>query len=405
VKDRTSPKLPPHKRVASRWRALGRGIQWTIIALVVLLIAARLAMPYAIKSYANHQLAKNPTYSGSIGDVWVHLYRGAYEIKNINISKLGGQVPVPFFAAKKIDLSMEWKELFHGALVGEVEIYAPQLNFVSGPTPEKTQDGTEGDWANTLKSLFPFKINRLQINGGRIHFQNFYSTPQVDIHVNDLFATATNLTNTRDLPHELPSGVVARGNTIGGGQVQLETHMNLLAEKPAFELTAQVTNVDLVALNDFLKAYGKFDVERGRFALFGSFAVAEGKYDGYAKVFFDNLDVFDWEKERKKNILQIFWQAIVGGVSTVFRNLPKDQLATKIPISGAYENSSIGTWSAISTLLKNAFISALVPKLDRSIKVEEVKEKPPKESKSSDSKSSGSSKSSDSESSSNSSPP
>jgi len=378
VKKSTSS-TSPHKRIAARWHSLSRGIRWTILILVALLFAARLAMPYAIKAYANRQLAKNPTYSGSIGDVWVHLYRGAYHIENINISKLGGEVPVPFFAAKKLDLSIEWKELFHGALVGEVEMDAPQLNFVSGPTPEKTQDGTEGDWAKTLKSLFPFKINRLQINGGRIHFENFYSTPQVNIHIDDVFATATNLTNTRDLPKQLPSGVIARGNTLGGGELELETHMNLLAEKPAFEVTAQVTNVDLTALNDFLKAYGKFDVERGRFALFTSFAVADGRYDGYAKVFFDNLDVFDWEKERKKNILQIFWQAIVGTASTIFRNLPKDQLATKIPISGSYENASVGTWSAISTLLKNAFISALVPKLDRSIKVEEVKEKPAKE--------------------------
>jgi len=363
----------------SRWRALSRGVQWTLITLVAIVIVVRLALPAVIKAYANHQLAKNPTYTGKIGDVDVHVWRGAYQIRNIKITKLGGEVPGPFFAAKNIDLSMQWRELFHGALVGEVEIETPELNFVAGPTPEKTQDGTEGDWAKTLESLFPFKINRLQINHGHIHFENFYSSPQVDIHINDLFATATNLTNTRDLTTALPSGIVARGGTLGGGELQLETHLNLLAEKPAFELTAQLTNVNLVALNDFLKAYGKFDVERGTFALFTSFAVADGKYDGYAKVFFENLDVFAWEKERKKNILEIFWQAIVGGVSTIFRNLPNDRLATKIPISGSYENADVGTWSAVATLLRNAFISALVPKLDGTVKVEEVKEETPQD--------------------------
>jgi len=369
----------PHRWAASKWRALSRGVQWFIIIVAALTLAIRLALPAALKAYVNHQLAKNPTYTGSIGDVDVHLWRGAYQIQDIKISKLGGEVPVPLFAAKKIDLSMEWRELFHGSLVGEVELETPELNFVSGPTPEETQDGTEGDWAKTLESLFPFKINRLQINQGHVHFENFHSTPPVDIHVDDLFATATNLTNTRDLTTALPAGIIARGNTLGGGQLELESHLNLLAEKPAFEVTAQLTNVNLVALNDFLRAYGKFDVEKGTFALFTSFAVADGKYDGYAKVFFEDLDVFAWEKERKKNILQIFWQAIVGTVGTVFRNLPNDRLATKIPISGTYENANIGTWSAVATLLRNAFISALVPKLDRTIKVEEVKEEPPKE--------------------------
>jgi len=371
--------LKAQRWATSRWRGLSRAGQWFVIIVVAVLIAIRLALPAVIKAYANHQLAKNPTYAGSIGDVDVHLWRGAYQIEDIKISKLGGEVPVPLFAARQIDLAMQWRELFHGALVGEVEITAPELNFVSGPTPEKTQDGTEGDWAKTLESLFPFKINRLQIAQGHIHFENFHSTPPVDIHVDDVFATATNLTNTRDIITALPSGITARGNTLGGGQLELETHLNLLAEKPAFEITAQLTNVDLVALNDFLKAYGKFDVEKGTFALFTSFAVAEGKYDGYAKVFFENLDVFAWEKERKKNILEIFWQAIVGGVSTIFRNQPNDRLATKIPISGSYENANVGTWPAIATLLRNAFISALVPKLDRTVKVEEVKEETPKE--------------------------
>jgi hypothetical protein len=162
---------------------------------------------------------------------------------------------------------------------------------------------------------------------------------------------------------------------LGGGGFDLQLQMDPLNELPTFEITALVTNVDLVALNDFLKAYGKFDVASGNFALYSSFAAAEGKYDGYAKVFFENLDVFQWEKERKKNILQIFWQAIVGAVTTVFRNQPKDQLATKIPISGSFEAREVGVWTASVTLLQNAFIRALVPKLDESVTVEKVEEK------------------------------
>ena len=148
--------------------------------------------------------------------------------------------------------------------------------------------------------------------------------------------------------------------------------MNPLIKMPTFEISVQLTNVDLVSLNDFLKAYGRFDVARGTFALFASFAAAQGKYDGYAKVFFDDLDVFEWEKERKKNALQIFWHAIVGTLSTVLRNQPKDQLATKIPISGSFEGNDVGIWTAAATLLRNAFIRALVPKLDNSVKLHEV---------------------------------
>ena len=225
-----------------------------------------------------------------------------------------------------------------------------------------------------LASLFPFKLNRVQIKEGNVHFRNFHSTPPVDIFIGHLSATATNLTNTRDLTQQLPAGFSARGTALGGGDLELELKMNPLAKTPTFEISGQLTNVDLVSLNDFLKAYGKFDVARGTFALFASFAAAEGKYDGYAKVFFEDLDVFEWEKERKKNAVQVFWHAIVGTVSTVFRNHPKDQLATKIPISGSFEQTDVGIWTATATLLRNAFIRALVPKLDNPVKVEEVRE-------------------------------
>ena len=93
------------------------------------------------------------------------------------------------------------------------------------------------------------------------------------------------------------------------------------------------------------------------------------------KVFFEDLNVFEWEKERKKNALEVFWQAIVGTLTTVFKNHPKDTLATRIPISGSYEKADVGVWSATMTLLRNAFVRALVPKLDEKITVEEVKQK------------------------------
>lgn len=364
-----SPKAP----IRSRWHSLSVKIRWVIFILATLVIGVRLALPSTIKAYVNRQLAKTPQYAGSIGDVDVHLWRGAYQIQNIAITKTDGQVPVPLFAARTLDLSLEWREIFHGALVGEIILDRAEIHFVAGPTVEQTQTGEEGNWVKTVESLFPFKINRLQINQGKIHFENFNSIPPVNIFINEVTATATNLTNTRDLTQPLPSGLLVRGKTLGGGNLDLQLQMNPLAILPTFEISAQVTNINLIALNDFLKAYGKFDVERGTFALYSSFAVADGKYDGYAKVFFENLDVFAWEKERKKNALQVFWQAVVGGVSIVFRNLPNDQLATKIPISGSYEGSNIGTWTAVTTLLKNAFISALVPKLDQTITVEEVK--------------------------------
>ena len=339
---------------------------------VAVAVAFRLALPFGIKYYVNRELSRIHGYRGRIGDVTVHLWRGGYRVHNLRIVKTGGDVPVPFFSTRVLVLSVEWRELFHGAVVGQVGMDTPELNFVVGPAEEETQTGEGRPWGQTLERLFPFKLNRLQLHNGHIHFRNYQSEPPVDISMDGVSATATNLTNSHDMRTELPAGVQAQGTTIGGGGFELELHMNPLKKLPALQLSAQLTNVDLVALNDFLRAYGKFDVASGTFAIFTSFALADGNYDGYAKVFFNDLQVFAWDKERKKNILKIFWDAIVGTVSTVLRNQPKDQLATKIPISGSFQGQSVGIWTAAVTLLRNAFIRGLVPALDQPVTVKQL---------------------------------
>lgn len=358
-----------------RWWRLSPTIRWVLVSIVLLLAVARLLLPFGVERYVNRQLNRARDYGGRIGNVHIQLWRGRYRIDNVAIFKRNGAVRVPLFAANQVFLSVEWKELFHGAVVGQMRMERPRLNFVSGPTEAQTQTGKGEGWNDILQSLFPFDLNRLEIDDGQIHFQNEYSTPPVDIFLNKLAVTATNLTNSRNLHSELPAGVTAHGTTVGGGGLDLKLQLNPMDPAPTYQVTAQLTNVNLPALNDFLKAYGKFDVASGSFALYASIASKEGNYDGYAKVFFERLHVFAWEKERKKNALEVFWQAIVGTLADAFKNQPHNYLATRIPISGSYETRKIGIWPAVATLLRNAFIKALVPKIDEKVTVETVERK------------------------------
>ena len=342
---------------------------------VLLLAAVRLALPSALKAFVNHRLNRSADYSGRIGRVSVHLWRGAYQVHDIHIFKTGGQIPVPFFSTQILDLSLEWSELFHGSLVSKIAMRQPSLNFVSGPTQAQSQTGTENDWGKILESLVPFTINRLEVTGGQIHFQNPYSDPPVDIYLNDLSVLATNFTNSRRVAEPLPAGITARAKALGRGGLDCVIHVNPMSKIPAFELTAQLTNVDLVSLNSFLRAYGKFDVARGDFSLFASFATTNGNYDGYCKVLFKDLKVFKWEKDKKKDALEIFWKAIVGTLAATFKNQPHDELATKIPISGSLGKTDVHVWPAIATLLRNAFVKALVPKPDEPVTLQQLDSK------------------------------
>ena len=92
------------KAVASRakrfWRRLSLVTRIVILTLIVLLVAGRLAMPYAVKHYVNLKLQQLPGYTGSVGDVNVHLYRGAYTIHDVDVMKKTNQVSIPFVRAE-----------------------------------------------------------------------------------------------------------------------------------------------------------------------------------------------------------------------------------------------------------------------------------------------------------------
>ena len=71
------------QRAKARWKRWSRAIRITLVVLILLLVGARLAMPYAVHRYVNYKLDQLLDYDGRIGDVDIHLFRGAYSINHI----------------------------------------------------------------------------------------------------------------------------------------------------------------------------------------------------------------------------------------------------------------------------------------------------------------------------------
>ncbi len=77
---------------------------------------------------------------------------------------------------------------------------------------------------------------------------------------------------------------------MGTGTFKVHVNINPFEKQPTFDLDAELKNVELTKLNNFIRAYGDFDVERGTFELF-KFAAANGAFEGYAKPIFRNMKV------------------------------------------------------------------------------------------------------------------
>ena len=349
--------------------------KWIILtSIVVVLLAVRIALPSILKKYVNKTLNNLEGYSGSVDDIDISLYRGAYVIKKLVIVQTGESIPVPFVEISRIDLSVHWGALFHGAIVGEVIMERLVLNFATTETASKekaSQDGSGADWTQTLDDLIPLTINRFEIVEGKISFKDFSTQPEVDVFIEDLNATVTNLGNVTDKAQKLPSTLKAGGTSLGGGILNIDARLNILKKMPDMDLDLQFEKVDITALNDFIRAYTKTDAENGTFNLYSEIVIDDGELTGYVKPIIEDLQIVDWSK-KKDSFIKKVWETIVGGLVEIFKNQPKDQFATRVPLSGNLNNLEAGIWPSVWNVFKNAFIEALSKQVEDTIDMETV---------------------------------
>jgi hypothetical protein len=354
-----------------------RGIQILLIA-IVLLVALRLALPYIVLSYANKTLSTMDGYTGKIKDIDIALYRGAYKIREMYLHKIDSvtQQETNFFEARTIDLSIHWEALFKGKIVGEVRFLDPKLLFTKDKAePEEIKNDTT-DFRNLINDFMPLRINRFEVTNGIIQYIDNNSSPKVDIQLNNAHIIGENLKTEKDTAL-LPATITADAE-VYQGKLNLKMRFDPFSKQPTFDMNAELKDMNLPELNDFFKAYGKLDVNKGVFGLYTEIASKQGNFVGYVKPIIKDLDVVGAE-DRKNNILQKMWEAFTGFAGEILENQKRDQVATKIPLKGNFNNTEADLWYAVLEVLKNAFIQALQPTIDQEINISTVNTVPVEE--------------------------
>ncbi|MFZ0596123.1 MAG: DUF748 domain-containing protein [Flavobacterium sp.] len=346
-----------------------------ITGILVLLVAINFALEPVALHYANKALADLKGYKGSIKDVDIHLYRGAYRIDTLVIDKIDNGKTQPFFLATGIDISIEWKSLLKGAFVGEFSVENPVLNFIK--KGKKVEAGGDNDFITTVKKLSPVNINSIEIINGQVHYIDLTSKPGIDIAAKQVTATARNLRNVEDKNNKLPSTIVLTANTSGNGKIKSNAKLNALKDIPDFDFNLELERMDLTYLKDFSDAYADFTFKRGQLYVSTEMAMADGKYNGYVKPVLENIRIIDLTpdtpKEKKRPFLKRVWELVVGTAAEVVTNQPKDRLATKVPLKGDVNGGEKFTWTAIVNVLRNGFIKAFDKDVEGSIDFDDAK--------------------------------
>lgn len=339
-----------------------------VAIVVVLLVVARLVLPYVVKDYLNRKMDHMGDYHGHVADVDIHLWRGAYSLGDLRIDKVGGKVPVPFFSAATTDIAISWRALTHGTIRGRVEFDRASLNFVDGQNQAPSQAGKGVDWRQQLEGLLPIRLDELTVHNSQVTFHNFVSHPKVDMKMTDVEATAVNLSNADRSQGRRVADFHGTAKVLGNAPLMAKASFDPLAPKLLdFSFALRISEIQLERLNDLARAYAKLDFAGGHGTFVMQLEARNGELNGYAKPLLHEVKVFSWKQDveqEKENPLRVAWEAVASGITWLFKNHEKDQFATKVPISGRIDNKDIGTWTAVLNVLHNAFVQAYTPKME-----------------------------------------
>ena len=343
-----------------------------LLAVAMFMIAARVAMPYFVEDYANEKLASLDSYDGHVGDIDIHLWRGAYSIDNIEIVKTGASRPVPFFRSDRVNLSVEWRSLFRGSIVSEATFLSPELNLVQGRSARDSQLGKEENWNARLEELFPFRFNTIQVRNGTVRFLAPGINTRDAITARHVNGDISNLTNVLDSGKETFADFHVKADVLDGAPATVEGSANAFAAQPTFDVNLEVKKVQLPQVNPWLREYIKADAEAGKFELYMELAAADGKFTGYAKPILQDVNIYRSGEEEQSPLKRI-WEGFLDFAANVFENQEADQVAARIPFSGTLKDPETNLFATIASVMRNAFISAFARSLEGSITLRDVK--------------------------------
>jgi hypothetical protein len=351
--------------------ATARKLLITAAVILAAGVALRAVLPWIVTHRVNAQLEHMGDYRGHVADVDLSVVRGAYVLRDLTIIRESSTAAEPFLVLPQVDLSVEWRALFEGELVGEIHMLQPVMNMVQGETPEESQLGAGVNWPGQVRKLFPFHFNRIEATGGTLTFRAPGIEAGESLTLRDLHMALTNLTNVEDLEEPAFAGFDVNGLFGENTPLAITGHVDPNAAQPTFDVDMSLENARLVDVNPWLEEFLNVDAEKGVYSMYTELAAADGRFEGYIKPILEDAEIFSLD-EPSDGPLQKAWEALVGLVAAVLTNPEEDQVATQVPFSGELDDPEAEILSAVVNLLRNAFVAAFSHAIEGTVTIDDT---------------------------------
>lgn len=251
------------------------------------------------------------------------------------------------------------------ARIADVTVRGLRLDYThtAATAPAEKARGKEvAKVAKDAQPDMPVEVRRLRLVDGNLGL----ITPVKDRRMR-FFVSGANLdvTNISSGFRQGPAKANLTGRFMGTGSARGSATFRDARKGPDFSLSLAIEGASLPAINDLLRAYGKFDVAQGTFSVYSEIKVHDGRIQGYVKPLFKDIKVYDPRQDEKKPVLKKLYEKVVGGLSHVLENHKRDEVATVADLSGSVADPNTSTWEIIMNLVSNAFVKAILPGFER----------------------------------------
>lgn len=331
-----------------------------LLTVVAALIGLRAALPGIVKSQINAKLARVEGWKAAVRDVDLAVLRGGLVIHDLEADGKGSSIRL---SVSRAAVNISWSALLRRQLVARVEIVRPKASLTVKradkekvkEAAEKTKEKAELVFPN-LKDLFPFRLDRLAVRDGAITVKE----GELETKLTDFYFVVDGLTNAPEKGRASRAKGEAGATVSKDGTVRLDFHLNPASRPPAFDFTLAVKKISLPEVNPLLRAQFGMDVDEGVFELVAEATSAAGGFNGYVKSFVKDLKMGPTHG-KKGGPVKVIKEAVVGAVAALLKNKNTDKVAAKIPFEGRYDDPNMDVWEAFFSVLRNAFVKALMP--------------------------------------------
>jgi hypothetical protein len=208
-----------------------------------------------------------------------------------------------------------------------------------------------------------FLIERLRLTG-EAGFVNQETDPDYRVFLSDAELNLSNLSNQF---RQGPATANLKGKFMGSGEAVAEATFRPEDKGADFDLILQIEKARLPSMNDLLRAYGNVDVVAGTLSLYSEVSVKGNRIDGYLKPLLEDVDVYDKRQDKDEGIFKKMYEGLVGGLSSLLENRPREEVATRIDISGPLDDPETNTLEVVLLLIRNGFFDAILPGFEREV--------------------------------------